>query len=432
MAANPSIPSRAKHDNQLLGNDRKIRVPKLPDEASRSIESTTEYRYRLQSLARNIIWHKDMRLFYCLRRPAPGCSHVVVQRDTEKHTAGYRNLELCNRVWTCPVCAARIANERRRELSDALAAAKIAGYMPVLVTYTVRHDGRDRLGALLDGLQASLRAFKSGRAWQDIKREYGVLGGVRALEVTFGEYGWHPHIHELMFLDEQHAPRIVAGLRQWLAERWRAMLEKQGYDASWEHGIDVRTADSQIADYIAKYGHEPREHEFGVEHEVAYGNSKKAHRDGLTAFQLLEAYGNGDQQARELFEEYAGEMDGRRQLVWSAGLRALLALPEPVEDEQLPGFEETPATYTAVEFTQENWYEVIAAGLRGVVLFLVAAGDWTTLDLLFKRHEIEAVVHREPPESVDVELMTPARGATEIHASQMLMPGLPEMRVRYD
>lgn len=425
--------SRAKHDSSALGIDRKIRVPKIPDELDRVIESSTEYRYRLQLYARNILWTNDMRLYYCLRRPAPGCSHVVVQRDTERNSAQYRNLELCNRVWTCPVCSARISNERRKELSAALAAAKKAGYMPVLITYTLRHDGRDKLGALLDALQGSLRKFKSGRAFQDIKAEYGVLGSIRALEITFGGYGWHPHIHELMFLDEQHSPRVLAGLRAWMIDRWRACLDKAGFDASYEHGIDVRTADSQIADYIAKYGREPREKAWSVENEIASTASKRAHADGLTPFQLLEsvAYYH-DKQARELFAEYATEMEGKRQIMWSAGLRKLLALPEELTDEQLPGFEDTPTTYTAVELDEENWYEVISAQLRGVVLFLVGAGDWTTLEALFRKHEIEAVIHREPPESVDVALMPPAPPPAPVYENTMLPLDLPPVKVRYE
>lgn len=382
---------------QSLGIDRKIRVPILPDDDDKPIESHTEYRYRLQVLAREIVGDRDQRLYHCLRRPAPGAAFVEVRRTPEQGSAHYCNLEVCSRVWTCPCCAGRISNERRKELSDALAAAKLKGYFPILVTYTLRHDWRDNLSDLLNGLKASLRKFKSGRAYQDIKSEYSVLGGIRALENTYGENGWHPHIHELMFLEKPISGMELSGLQKWLADRWIESLRSLDFDASYAHGIDVRTADSDIADYIAKWGREPKEQTWGVEHEIAAAPAKRAHRDGLTPFQLLECYGGGDERAGKLFDEYAHALAKSHQLEWSRGLHALLTLPEPLADDQLPLFEETETTYTAVEIGTHAWSQVVKFGLRGPLLWLVAMGDWTTLEALLKNYGISATIWREPP-----------------------------------
>lgn len=396
----------------VLGNDRKIGVPKLPNDDDRIIESSTEMRYRLQDIARRLVGSHDERLQRCLRCKLPLSASVEVRRNPDTDTAHYRGLEVCSRVWTCPVCSARITNQRREELSSALAAAKLKGYFPVLITYTLRHTQRDRLEHVLDGLQDALRCFKSGRGYQTIKSEYSIIGGIRALEITFGENGWHPHVHELLFLETPLSDQQITGLRKWYTDRWIATLHNLGFDASYEHGLDVRTANSEIADYIAKYGHEPHEMSWQVEHEIAKAPAKNAHRDGLTPFQLLEAHDYGDHRAGHLFLEYAGVMQHRRQLVWSAGLRALLQLPAELLDEQLPLEDETPEITTVIEFTPVQWARCCWAGIRGEILFHAGAADWTGLRRLFRNFDIQAALPGDPPVKCDelpVTLVEPAQ-----------------------
>lgn len=434
MVADPHFLSTSE-GNSLLGSDRKIRVPKLPGDEQRIIESPSENRYRLQGLAREILGDKDKRLKECLRVQRPGAEHVEIRRDPDKATSHFRNLILCNRVWTCPVCSARISNQRREELTQALAAAKLLGLHPVLVTYTLRHDGRDELQPLLSGLLDALRDFKSGRAYQDIKVEYDIVGGIRALEMTYGENGWHPHVHELLFLKQNLSPMALGGLRKWLVDRWVESLRKLEFDASYAHGIDVRNADSKIAAYVAKFGREPREMDWDVEHEIANAASKKAHGDGLTPFQLLECYDIGDKRAQRLFIEYADAMQKRHQLQWSAGLRKLLVMPEAIEDEQLPLIEDTPAAYTAVEIDRENWNRVLLHDLRGALLWLVAVGDWTTLRALLRKYQIHADVQTEPPgEELKplIESIAAAAAAAAAVPKNILLFDLPDIKKRYE
>lgn len=395
----PSTPSPQATES-VLGNDRKIRVPKLPDDDHLIIESATEKRYRLQDIARQLVGGRDGRLQRCLRAKLPLAASVEVRRNPENNTAHFRGLEVCSRVWTCPVCSARITNQRREELSKALAAAKLAGYFPILVTYTLRHSYRDKLETVLDALQGALRTFKSGRAYQDIKHEYSVLGGIRALEITYGENGWHPHIHELIFLEKPISEQQISGLKKWYFDRWKATLQKVGFDASFQHGIDIRTANSDIADYIAKYGREPHEQGWNVEHELAKAPSKSAHRDGLTPFQLLDSHDVGDDRAGQLFIEYAVVMEHRRQLVWSAGLRKLLQLPDELLDEQLPLIDETPEVETVIEFDAKGWVRCCLMGIRGEVLFHAAAADYSGLRRLFTRYNVQATVIEPSPPSV--------------------------------
>lgn len=398
---NPSLGSDYKTH---VHSDQQSAVPKPPDPAKYADESPTEYRFRLLGLAQRVQGIHDDRLSRCHQQLAPQTATVEVRCNPEQTTAHFRGLFVCNRGWTCPACAQRISNERREELTAAFLAAKKLGFGVCLVTYTVQHNSRQSLGGLWDALQAALGAFKSGRGWQDIKAEYDVLGTIRALETLYGENGWHPHVHELIFTKKALNPAGVAGLKSWLSDRWLVKLKVAGLDASIERGIDVRTADSDIADYIAKWGHEPKEQAWGADHEMAKLASKKSHSKGVTPFGLLEAYGEGDKRAAALFQEYAIAMQGRLRLRWSTGLRELLTLPPELADEQLE-LPETSETYTAVEFTALEWKKVCAYEVHALVLQLVSVGAIPALKQALGRRGIHAVYHDPPMREAAVVLL---------------------------
>lgn len=304
----------------------------------------------------------------------------------ERGQARYKNLYLCNDVWACPTCAARIAAGRRDELQTGLAAAFQKGWTPVLVTLTLRHHQGDRLATLLDALLASVRGFKSGRGFKDLRYEYDWRGDVRGLEVTYGANGWHPHCHLLVFLGRELTSSQLSGFRRWIAERWQHQLELRGQSASLEHGVDVRAADADIADYVAKFGRAP-ENTWTSADEIARSISKRGHRDGLTPWQLLDLYGrdqdddllqqnaaivkSGDHAGR-LYVEYAETFATRSQLQWSRGLRDALDMGRELDDDEviddIPGDEEEIAMIDG-----EAWKLICRLELRGELLDVAAA-----------------------------------------------------------
>lgn len=347
--------------------------------ASHAQETSKERSFRLQEYAAALL--PDERVAKCLRSIAPGHHGVEVMHVPDEGRAYYRDLITCNRVWECPVCAQKITSARREEISEALAAARVLGWTPVMVSYTLRHHLGDALDGLLDGLLESIRAFKSGREYQDIKEEYGIVGGIRTLEPTYGVNGWHPHCHEILLLDLKsilgenypYISSILQGLEKWLKERWQEVVKRQGFDASYEHGLHVIEADADIAEYVAKYGHEPQESRWTASDELARSPTKKAHYDGLTPFQLLERYGReGDKQAGALFVEYVRCFKSRNQLVWSRGLRAALGLDLEKSDDEIT--EEVPEAAVAAFLLPSAWWEIVRTKQRGQLLAVLAAG----------------------------------------------------------
>lgn len=372
----------AKPANSSLGSTRQICVPASKDGLER--------RYKLQSLAARL--RPGERVAECHRAIAPGAGAVTIMRSDADGRAWYNQLVVCNRVWECPVCSARIAAARVEELNDAIGAAGRLGLFPVMVTLTLQHNAGDELGALLGALLESVRAFKSGRGWGELRDEYDWRGDVRALEVTYGENGWHPHCHFLVFLGIELNQYQAAGLRAWIAERWAEVLARNAGYASFAHGVDVQTGDQYIAEYLAKFGRPP-EQSWGLADELARSPGKRAHRDGVTPWQLLELYGSKpdadafiDQarhvgtpaRAGRLFVEYANTFKGRSQLHWSRGLRDMLALaPEPIADEEIT--DQAADAEPLLQLGAAGWGRICKLEKRGELLHVAGAGGRAAL-----------------------------------------------------
>lgn len=324
--------------------------------------SAVVQRYFLQSLARELM--PGERVAWCLRRILPHKETVDILKHDLAKRAYYRNLMVCASLWHCPVCAARISEARRMELSAALNQSVL---VPVLVTYTVRHNQGMELRPMLDAVLTAFRKMKGKRAFTDLRDDYRWVGSVRALEVTHGVNGWHPHIHELVLLETVLTPSQEAGLTKALKQSWGKALEAQGYSASWEHGVDVESRDSNIREYVAKFGHEPIKQNWSLEHELTKAPVKKARGEGRTPTQLLADYGEGDIRAGRLWQQYATVFKGRNQLVWSRGLRELLGMGKESTDAEAAR-ELPPEARLLGKLTPSQWRAILRADLRGELL----------------------------------------------------------------
>lgn len=185
-----------------------------------------------------------------------------------------------------------------------------------MLTLTLRHHRGQSLRHLLGALHDSWDAFASGRAWQSWKRELGVAGHVRGIEVRHGKNGWHPHLHVLLFVDERHQSlpvREVGGrLRNALeldaATRWRDITSGfGGCDASIAAGLKLTPG--HCTDYIAKLGW-----------ELVSSSTKEGESRGPWEI-MRAAVEGGDVESARLWREYASTMKGNRQLTWSRGLK---------------------------------------------------------------------------------------------------------------
>lgn len=326
-------------------------------------------RFALQAMARAIL--PESRTAKCLRIRAHNCD-VQVWKSREHGTASYGGLQTCGSVWTCPVCAAKIAERRRVELLDAMELHKAQGGAVYLLTLTTPHQRGDVLGELLDQQGKALQSFLRDRKVKEVFKEMGHIGQVRALEVTHGRKsarnnGWHPHFHILQFCQVNGSE---ADRKDWTARlymRWAAYCQKAGLGMpSYAHGIKLDDG-TKASEYVTKWG---------LEDEMTKGHTKKAKAGGETPFDLLRAAmaDRQDKQAMALFREFAECFKGKRQLSWSNGLKARFFVDEKT-DEELAQEKDDRAVLLGL-LTVDQWRDVLKVDGRGVLLDIAAKGGW--------------------------------------------------------
>ena len=330
----------------------------------------------------------------------------MITNPDGSRSAAYGGLVTCGSVWSCPVCAAKIATRRADDLATVMRTVDDLGGSAFMLTLTMRHDRGDRLGlnradrarrneleerradrevAHLNGWDIDDRAAEaeaieldsikvhegcwdalgyawssvtSGSSWaKDTDRFGGLLGWARAVEATDGANGWHVHVHVLLcFADPVSADIVAASVGARMFGRWRRALERRGFSASDEHGWDLRRAqlgNGDLADYFVK-----------MAHEVTSGHRKDGRYGGRTPMQLLgEAVDTYEETAMARWWEWETASDGRRQLTWSTGrrdLRALAGLGQEATDEEIA--EEDQEADVRLGLTADTWTRLRAAG----------------------------------------------------------------------
>ena len=363
-----------------LGTNAKYSAsPQKPDtdtgeitggEVSNGLMGSRVQRFILQSVARKFL--PKSRTNNCLRlRQAQ--KQIQVWQSIEHKTTAYTGLQTCGSVWACPVCSAKIAERRRAEISVAMAAHKAQGGWVNLLTLTAPHQRGDQLGDLLAKQALALKYLWQDFSTRKLLSEMGVIGQIRALEVTHGRLsdinnGWHPHYHFLLFgcsngfLSPDDSLRRDWATRLYL--RWSACCVRAGLGMpTFAHGLKLDDGEKAGA-YVAKWG---------LEDEMTKGHTKKA-LHGETPFDFLRAYlaDPKDKVAGALFKEFAETFKGKRQLHWSAGLKKRFAIGESTDDELSAQVDDYARLLGTI--TLDQWRDVLRVEGRTIVLQLAIHG----------------------------------------------------------
>lgn len=333
-------------------------------------------RYRLLSVARSLLideGKKDSSLKYaqnfhltakCLVTRFKKNVDVCINKQNRAYYAG---LIHCGSVWSCPVCAFKIQEQRRFEICQAMQWAYAQKddfgeqkYQCLMVTLTFPHYAFDTCRELVDKQAKALRYFRSGKRWDNFKKKIGFIGLIRALEVTHGENGFHPHTHEIWIVDKN-----CGNIDEFVLERWAMACKKVGLlpdnrtEAFDKHAIDIKY-NASTSDYLAKQN----KGTWGADKELAMPG-RKAEKHGKAPFDLLAEYANGDIVAGRLFVEYSIAFKGRKQLWWSVGLKELVGLPD-ITNEQVAKQEDKADILASLE--PKQWDLIIERKARSVIL----------------------------------------------------------------
>lgn len=325
-------------------------------------------RFQLQGAARRLLPMEAVA--GCLRRRQAGKDFVDLWYIAASTSAKFGGLQTCSSVWHCPVCAAKVTERRRVEVREGIDAWVATGGDIALVTFTVRHRASDSLRGLVAGLMRSLRRVSSGKAGGQLRSLYGVIGMIRSVEVTYGEdNGWHPHIHMLLFVNPECAFDL---LWRHLRRQWDNALRLENMREVTARGVDMRWANSEIADYVAKLG---SDRSWDIEHELVKGPVKLGRGEHLSPIELLAGFAEtGDYEYGRLWQIYAHEMKGTHQLRWSPGLRARLGLGKVKTDAEISEEKDLLGEILA-RLNKKEWAIVLYYEARSELLNVAASGS---------------------------------------------------------
>lgn len=364
---------------------KEVKTAKGPDRSeatktpvSRGRSESRAKRYELLSMARELLifegkkeglvyasdFHKTAK---CMHTPH---GQVSVLRDKARGNAFFGGLVTCGSTWSCPICATKVQERRRQEIAHAFDwAYNTAGLQPVMVTLTFPHKAWHNLEDLVLQQRQALKLLRYGMPWRKLVNAIDYQGLIRALEITRGAHGWHPHTHEIWFVGKHVKARDLKKevLKQWLSACTRAGLvdasSAKTVRAFMKRAVHVKGW-CKDSDYLAKAADDKN---WGIDREIAQGATKVGKLKGLHPFQLLAQAAEGDRRAGHLFVEFVTTMRKTlsRPLFWSPCLKARVGLAERT-DEQL-----------ATEQRE-----------KADVLGLLARGDWERVRLFRKRAQL--------------------------------------------
>ena len=329
----------------------------------------------------------DNRVNICYHHRLPQRETVEIWYKTAESRAYYCGLMKCGQIWSCPICAQRAALIRREMLRTAIENSRTK-YVPLMVTYTARHYAGMRLSHLLAGMTAAYRTMRQARIWRTYKDEYLVRGEIRAVEITFGDAGWHPHFHTVLFLDksileyykrdngEYDLFELRGSLERHLTPEWIASLNAHKLTAENGPALNVKSGWEKLTDYITKGGEimPTTRSKWGLPEEMTMGQLKQSKRDGESPWQLLARSFCGESASGDLFREYVSATKGKSSLQWTPGLKAELGVM--IDEEREIATEEGEARDILLSvLTTADWRAVVETGAEGILLDKASTGD---------------------------------------------------------
>jgi hypothetical protein len=341
-------------------------------------------RYRLVNAAGRIMGDLGKRTKTCGRKII-GCEAVIAKGQHGAYIAG---VETCGSVWVCAACAGKIAEGRRKDVSAILSAHDRLGGDVYMVAFTIPHRFEESCHALKKTVSDTWRKMLAGKAWKSAQRRFKITGYIRAMEITHGKNGWHPHLHVLLLTsgltDSQRGL-----LKAFLSSRWISIASRLDSEISARdranmirRAVDFRKAEGvrTAGNYVCKWG---------VDSEITKANFKRGKVGGRSPWQILMDASDGDHFSRFLFREYGAAMKGTRHITWSVGLRDLYLSAPEMTDEEMAKLESAFNGDDIVgRIPKGLWVHVATRGLIPEVLNSAEGAGWSGVLRCLRNHRI--------------------------------------------
>lgn len=315
-------------------------------------------------------------------------------------------VQKCGSVWLCPVCATRIAGERRREIERVSTLHLERGGSVAFLTLTSVHKIEYNQTKFRRAVTEAFRALQQSRMYRRMKRTYQVAGHLRKLEVNYGPNGFHVHLHVALFFDRDFTPRTwpaghpqagkwrepaeISVMEKILYTEWRKALTDLGYPPpSRKRGAlleYVKPGTTKWRNYLAKMGFEFTGQKQGRHKnrsmfqvlEDAGLTFRRYLADGYSPVHVNHSTGEvvhliADVKVWRLYEKV---IKGARQLEWSRALKKRYAVQDPPDEQlavELPGGEDDELLLDIPKWSRV-WH-LIQEQPNGMAQVISAAGE---------------------------------------------------------
>jgi hypothetical protein len=323
----------------------------------------------------SILWRvtKMSRLRGCHRWMAPYSGAATVRWAPGEARMG--GLQRSHSVWSSPLDAAQASKLRTVEIKHGLERWLEQDERNGIYfgTFTLRHHKGQSLGMLWDASRECWNRILKTASWRGGPRmvgdrqRFGVVHFVKAVEVTYGENGWHVHLHVIFFTSKRLSADERESLRGRLYSRWAKQALRMGLEApSYKRAVRIDDAcdggeTGALGAYLAKgqIG--------GLARELANGTGKRGRgKKSRTPFQILADLGEEETpEDLALWHEWEKESSGRRQIAWSRGAKDDLGISD-MTDEELLAEDEVDFNKTAVDLVRichQEWMDKSNRGL---------------------------------------------------------------------
>ena len=254
------------------------------------------------------------RIQFCGYSINGNSSNPVQMCSNDKGGLFFNGIANCGGYWRCPVCALKISENKKELLSGLITEHQSRDLTIGFLTLTVRHNKLHRLKKTLDKLSKNYTSFQNQRFFSRNKKQIGLLGQVKTLEITWSNTnGWHPHLHLLFFYTHNDVEKIEKFQKDFIS-RWFKYSDNNGT----LNAQNQKIVTNDISDYLAKYD---------ITSEMTKGQIKSS--KGLTPFTALSKIALGDYQDMQekrllfgLYSEYVEQTQGKHFVIISNAIRA--------------------------------------------------------------------------------------------------------------
>lgn len=353
----------------------KTPVKKSTENAAKKRVSGRELRFRRRATSGEIL--SDKRVQECMCKCTSSFVAVLSSHLQQGARSFYANLTVCGSVWKCPVCAAKIMQRRKNEVSAVFKSQQNMEKKGVMATFTIPHIATDSGQDCINVLLEAHRFFVSGSGFSVPFKKLGYSGTIKSLEVKWSKKnGFHFHLHVLWFFDKK--AKIDRDFKNFIVKRWIWAVESEK-KITVNQRKDMRVfsvdlhKDADSGSYLCKLGGDDT---WGIEAELTMDAYKVQNEDGtledrhFSPFELLDLAGKGDQQAAAVFREYAEATKRKHRIEFSRGMKKLAGLQDK-SDFDLATEQREVAIFLG-RINKDFWYSRVVKFKRQAEVLAVA------------------------------------------------------------